>query len=80
MSRFKKLDEYYLTKPLAVKSDSKGAAIVFDAGAPVHFIREDASLGYIFNVRNTYISVSLTENVVDDFISDFDEEAVRRAK
>lgn len=80
MKKFKKTEEYYLTTPLEVKTSQKGIGIVFDAGAPVHYTRYDETLGYIFTVRNMYVSIAFKEEVVDQNVSGFDEESVRRAK
>lgn len=75
--------EYYLTKPIYLKTESgKDAYVVFDAGAPVQYSRleSDGKKLFIFNVRNLNISIGLPEETVDAYISTFDEEAVRRAK
>lgn len=80
MKKFKRSDEYYLTKPLDVKTSEKSTSIVFDAGVPIQYVRYDEKLGYIFTVRNMYVSISFKEDVVDENISTFNEEAVRRAK
>lgn len=80
MLKYKKTDEYYLTRPIIIQATTdKNVGVVFDAGTPVMFTRTEGD-GFIFTVRNMNVSVIVKESLADEYISQFDQEALRRAR
>lgn len=78
MARYKKSEDYYLKKDLSIKI-SKDVFLTLPAGTGIDYVRSD-EWSVFFKVRNALFGIEFKNNVVEDNINTFAEEAERSAK
>lgn len=83
MAIFKKSEDYYLKKDLKIKGTSYN--LVFPAGTPMAFIKilppaKSLDIMHLFNIKNSYLNIEISDELASEFVSNFMEEAIRSAK